>query len=636
MRRLAALRRDPLVRAVRLLDVSWRRVGLAVLAGAGALGSAVALAAVSAWLIARASQMPPAMQLSIAAVAVRTFGISRGLLRYLERLASHDVALRGMTNLRTEIYRRLAEGRTEAVVGVRRGDLLARVGADVDDVGDAVVRGLLPAAVAVVVGLGSVGLLAAFLPAAGAWLGLCLVVAGVLAPWLATRAAARLEREQARARGEVAALTLTLLDGAGELAVSGRTASVHAALAGAEADLARAADRAARPTALAIAAGPLSTGLAVLGALVLGIPATTAGALAPVELAVVVLTPLAVFEAVTLLPAAGVQLLRSRQAAARILELLDAARPGAGPGGAPGEAAPRVAARRARAQAAPAPALTSTGPVTPATTPGPVLEARGLACGWPGGPTLLTGLDLRLEPGRSAVLVGPSGTGKTTLLLTLAGLLPPHGGEVLLDGRPLADVAPDARAAAVVMTGEDAHLFDTTVLENLRVARGDVDEAAARDALGQVGLGPWLDRLPTGLDTVLGADGAQVSGGERRRLLVARALLARAPLLLLDEPTEHLDAQGGALMHDLLAGDLPLARDRGILAVTHRFEGIEAADDVIVLAPDGTVRPPAEHGDDGDGRTGDGVARKDPFDDDAAGDDPWIPADHAPAGRRRS
>ncbi|WP_250448063.1 ABC transporter transmembrane domain-containing protein, partial [Actinotalea sp. C106] len=230
MSRVQDVRTDPLVRAVLLLDVSWRRVAAAVLAGAGALGSAVALAAVSAWLIARASQMPPAMELSIAAVAVRTFGITRGLLRYLERLVSHDLALRGMATLRTELYSRLAAGRTEALVGVRRGDLLTRVGADVDRVGDAVVRGLLPAAVAAVVGAGSVVLLAAFLPAAAAWLAVCLLVASVLAPWLATRAAARLEREQSQARAEIGALTLTLLDGAGELAVSGRAAAVHDAL----------------------------------------------------------------------------------------------------------------------------------------------------------------------------------------------------------------------------------------------------------------------------------------------------------------------------------------------------------------------------------------------------------------------
>ncbi|HEX7805862.1 MAG TPA: thiol reductant ABC exporter subunit CydC, partial [Cellulomonas sp.] len=133
--------RDPLRRALALLDIDRSRVGLSVLLGVLGLGSAVALAAVAAWLIARASQMPPVLELSIATVAVRTFGIGRGVFRYLERLVSHDVALRGMGALRTALYARLAAGRPEGTAAVRRGDLLARVGADVDAVGDAVVRG---------------------------------------------------------------------------------------------------------------------------------------------------------------------------------------------------------------------------------------------------------------------------------------------------------------------------------------------------------------------------------------------------------------------------------------------------------------------------------------------------------------
>ncbi|WP_250446278.1 ATP-binding cassette domain-containing protein, partial [Actinotalea sp. C106] len=225
----------------------------------------------------------------------------------------------------------------------------------------------------------------------------------------------------------------------------------------------------------------------------------------------------------------------------------------------------------------------------------PVLEARGLSCGWPGGPALLRGVDLRLEPGRSLVLVGPSGVGKTTLLLTLAGLLPPQEGQVLLDGRPLADLPAARRSSTVAMTGEDAHVFDTTVLENLRVARGGVDEVTARAALEQVGLGSWLAGLPAGLDTVLGTDAAQISGGERRRLLVARALLAPAPLLLLDEPTEHLDRQGAALLADLLGRRAPLTRERGVLVVTHRLAGVEAADEVLLLDPDGTIGARGDH-----------------------------------------
>lgn len=575
------MRRDPLWRAVRLLDVDARRVAGAVAAGVGGLGSAIALAAVSAWLIARAAQMPEVAVLNLAAVAVRFFGISRGVLRYVERLVSHDVALRGMATLRVRLYERLAAGSPAGLLALRRGDLLARVGADVDAVGDVVVRGLLPMAVAAVLGVGSAVAMGLFLPAAGLTLAACLVLAGVVAPWLARRGARATEREAAAARADLAAVSQSLLDGAGELRVAGRVEPMLAELRAADARLARATDRGAGPAALAAALAPLATGLAMLGALLVSIPATTSGALDPVELAVVVLTPLAVFEASAVLPGAAVALLRSREAARRVVELVDGAQPAATPRPAPA-ATPR-----------PAPA-TAPG-AAPATAPrsGAPLEAHGLAAGWPDGPALVRGLDLELAPGRSVALVGPSGVGKTTLLLTLAGLLPPKGGEVLAGGEPLERLDRADAAARVALTTEDAHVFDTSVLENLRVARGDVTTQEAEDACRAVGLDGWLDGLPDGLDTRIGADGAAVSGGERRRLLVARALLAPAPVLLLDEPTEHLDAGGRTLLTGLLDGSL--AHGRAVLVVTHRLSGLEGAGEVIWLDRTGSVGARGTH-----------------------------------------
>ena len=554
-------------RAVRLLGVRRRRVLLAVLAGSAGLGSAVGLAVVSAWLIARASQMPPVMYLTIAAVAVRTLGVSRGVLRYVERLVSHDVALRGMTTLRTRVYARLAEADPATVLRLRRGDLLARVGADVDSVGDVVVRGLLPMAVAAVVSTGSVVLVGVFLPWAGVALAGCLVLAGVAGPWWALRAARTAEARSTNARSQLSATVLTLLDGAAELRVSGRLDQVLRRLREVEADLARATDAAARPAAVAAAIGPLSVGLAVLAALALGIPATTAGLLAPVELAVVVLTPLAAFEAVGVLPGAAVTLLRAQQAARRVLELLDAP--------------PRSAEAPYTADV-----------VAAAPLDGSVV-AENLTCGWPGRPPALTGVDLAATPGRSVAVVGPSGVGKTTLLLTLAGLLPPVQGRARVDGLEPYRLTREEAARRVAMTPEDAHVFDTTVLENLRVARGDVtaDEAAA--ALGAVGLADWLAGLPDGLDTRMGSDAARVSGGERRRLLLARALLGPAPVLLLDEPTEHVDAGADELLAGLLDGSL--TGGRGVVVVTHRLAGLAAADDVIVLDATGSVRARGRH-----------------------------------------
>lgn len=580
--------RGTLRRAVRLLGLDTRRVLLAVLTGTLALGCAVALAAVSAWLIARASQMPPVLQLSIATVAVRAFGIGRGVLRYVDRLVSHDVALRGMTTLRTTLYERLAEGRSEATLRLRRGDLLARVGADVDAVGDVVVRGLLPAGVALVLGAGTVTAMAFFWPPAAAALAACLVLAGVVAPLLAARGARRSERQAVTARSDASAAALAALDDAGPLLVAGGLQRRLGELRDADQRLARAVDAGAPASAIAAGLGILATGLAATAALVTGIPAVTSGALAPVELAVIVLTPLAAFEATGMLPAAAVSVQRSRAAAARILALLDAA----------GETdAARDVPEDLPTEPAPAPSSTTgsapeTGPAPSSPAPpaasstaaaGGTLRARGLACGWPGLPPVLRGVDLDLVPGRSVAIVGPSGAGKTTLLLTLAGLLPPAGGTLLLGGAEPAGLSSTERAGRVVLTTEDAHVFGTTVLENLRVARGDVTPDQAAAALATAGLAGWLAALPDGLDTLLGPDARTVSGGERRRLLLARALLAPAPLLLVDEPAEHLDpATADALVTSLLTGPpTPAGGDRGVVVVTHRLTPLAAADEVL-------------------------------------------------------
>lgn len=603
---------DPLRRALVLLDVDRTRVALAVALGVASLGSAVALAAVAAWLIARASQMPPVLELSVATVAVRAFGIGRGTFRYVERLTSHDVALRGMATLRTTLYERVATGRVGAALALRRGDLLARVGADVDTVGDAVVRGLLPAAVAAVLGLGTVVAMALFLPAAGLALAACLALAGVVSPALAARAARTSELRAVDARAAVASVSLGVLDAPGPVTVAGLLPRELEALRSADAALARAVDAGARPAALSAALGQLAVGLAVLAALVLGVPALTAGAIAPVELAVLVLTPLAAFEATAVLPAAAIQVQRSRAAAERVLALLDEAAAGEEPcgPGTTGEPTRRGAAAPPSPAGPPssptrAPAPSSSPTTAAAPIPSPTLAARDLVCGWPGREPVVRRLDLDVRPGRSVAVVGPSGTGKTTLLLTLAGLLPSRGGSLTLGDVPLDAVPRRDVTSRVVLTTEDAHLFETTVLENLRVARGDVTESEAEAALARAGLAGWLAGLPDGLATPLGADGRNVSGGERRRLLLARALLSRAPLLLVDEPAEHLDtATADRLVRDLLTqGTEPLPAApgspaappaRGVVVVTHRLSALDAADEVLVLR-DGRVAARGTH-----------------------------------------
>jgi ATP-binding cassette subfamily C protein CydC len=576
-------RRDPLRRVLPLLEVRPAKVAAAIGLGVLALACAIGLAAVAAWLIARASQMPPVLTLSVAVVSVRAFGIGRGVLRYCERLASHDVALRGMAALRANLYERLAAG--DRPVTVRRGELLARIGQDVDDVGDVVVRSIVPAGVAVVTSLASVILLGVLLPAAGVALAFCLVLAGIVTPWLAARAAARTEARGAAARGEVTALSLEILEEAAPLRVSGRFGARLAELDAADARLSAVADDGARTSGLAAALGALAQGLAVLASLALGIPAALSGSLSVEALSVVVLTPLAVFEATAALPAAAVQLHRSREAARRLLDLL--------PPDVLGAPSP-VSGKLSDAEV--------TRVTSASDTSDALLVLDDVAAGWPdagGAPrTAVEGVSLVLRPGSVVALAGPSGVGKTTLLMTAAGLIPPVAGAVSalsaerqVIGSPSyrsPDELPTTRSGALFLA-EDGHVFDTTVLENLRVARGDVTADEARAALRAVGLGAWLDALPEGLDTVVGTDAAAVSGGERRRLLVARALLAPARVLLVDEPAEHLDGETADALVRTLA-DHARETGRAVLLATHRLTPLAAADEVLLLG-NGTPAP---------------------------------------------
>jgi ATP-binding cassette subfamily C protein CydC len=531
---------DALRRAIRLLALDGWRLARSVALGIACLAASVLLAAVSAWLIARASQQPGPAALGLAAVGVRAAGVGRGVFRYLERLSSHDVALRGMATLREQVYRQLADADAAVLFGLRRGDLLARVGADVEAVGDLVVRSLLPSLVALGLGVLSVAGMAYLHPPTALALAACLILAGVVAPWLTARGAAVAEQDGVAARADLAAAALTALDDPDQLRLAGHDVKVLANVSAANRRIWAATDAGARWSALGAALGQVALGAAVLAAIWLAVPAAVAGSVSPTGLAVVVLTPLAAFEATSVLPTAAVQLRRSTQAAVRVMALLDA-------GAHPASTAPASA--------------------EPSSSPAPALTARNLVVGWTD--PLTDEINLDLELGHLVAVVGPSGIGKTTLLATLAELLPPLSGSVSITSK-------------VILTTEDAHVFNTTILENLRVGDPGLTSDQAVDLLTRVGLGPWLDALPDSVDTMLGADAQTISGGERRRLLLARALASAAPLLLIDEPAEHLDP----ISADSLIADLAtIARTQGraILIVTHRRQGLAVADKVVVL-----------------------------------------------------
>ncbi|AXE87140.1 thiol reductant ABC exporter subunit CydD [Streptomyces sp. Go-475] len=528
------------------------RLGLALLLGSLALGSAVGLMATSGWLISRASQQPPVLYLMVAVTATRAFGIGRAVFRYAERLVSHDAVLRMLADTRVAVFRRLERLAPAGLREARRGDLLSRLVADVDALQDYWLRWLLPAGAAVVVSAASVGFTAWLLPEAGAVLAAGLLAAGVGVPLVTGAVARRAEHRLAPARGVLATRVADLLTGTAELTVAGALPARTAQAREADGVLTRIASRAATATALGDGLTALISGLTVTAAALLGAQAVLSGRLDGVTMAVVVLTPLAAFEAVLGLPLAVQYRQRVRRSAERVYEVLDAPEPVGEP------------ERPRQAPASPFP-----------------LQVRGLTARHAGQERhALAGLDLTLEEGRRVAVVGPSGSGKTTLAQVLLRFLDAEAGSYTLAGVDAYALLGDDVRGLVGLCAQDAHLFDSSLRENLLLARKDATEDELRAALGRARLLEWADSLPDGLDTLVGEHGARLSGGQRQRLALARSLLADFPVLVLDEPAEHLDLPtADALTADLLAA----TEGRTTLLITHRLAGLEAVDEVLVL-----------------------------------------------------
>lgn len=528
------------------------KLGLALLLGGLAVGSSVGLMAVSGWLISRASEQPPVMYLMVAVTATRAFGIGRAVFRYAERLVSHDAVLRMLAELRVAVYRGLERIAPAGLRTTRRGDLLSRLVSDVDALQDYWLRWLLPAGTALAVGAASVGFVGWLLPEAGAVLAAGLLLAGVGVPWLTGACARRAERRLAPARAALAVRVADLLGGTAELTVAGALGARKEQMRSADTVLTRISSRAATATALGGGLSALICGLTVVAAAVVALPAVFDGRLEGVELAVVVLTPLAAFEAVTGLPLAVQYRQRVKRSAERVFEILDA----------------------------PVPVVEPAEPATAPESPFP-LEVRGLSARYEGaGRDALSSVDLTLLPGRRVAVVGLSGSGKTTLAQLLLRFLDAREGTYRLGGVEASDLDGDTVRSFVGLCAQDAHVFDSSIRENLRLARTGATDAHLRDALAGARLLDWAESLPEGLDTLVGEHGARLSGGQRQRLALARALLADFPVLVLDEPAEHLDLDtADALTEDLLAA----TRGRTTVLITHRLAGLDAVDEVVVL-----------------------------------------------------
>jgi thiol reductant ABC exporter CydC subunit len=536
------------------------RATLGVLVSAAALVAGVGLSATAAWLIARASQMPPVLSLGVAVAAVQFFGISRPVLRYFGRLISHDAAFRIIADVRAAVYRQLIPVTPGRLGSHRHGDVLAGVVSDADAVQDLDLRIVEPAAVAALVSAACVGFAAALLPSAAAVLAVGLLAAGVAAPVATAAAVGRATAGLAPLRASLSAVVVDLLRGAPDLIALGGADRMLAEIDRRDAQLTRMARRAAWATGLGAGLAALAAGASVWASAVVATPAVRDGRLAGVALAVVVLLPLAAFEALAPLPTAAVLLARVRGSARRLFYLLDEE--------------PTV-----RVPAAPRPL-----PAPPFT-----VELRDVSARWASGaPRVLNGIDLTLSPGEHVAITGASGSGKSTLAAVLLRFLDPEqAGTVLLNGVDVCDLAVDDVRRVVGCVASDPHIFASNLRENLRLARPTAPDRGLVAVLHRVRLGEWYDGLPSGLDTPLGERGALISGGERRRIALARALLADQPILVLDEPTEGLDEPTAtALMADLLDA----SAGRAVVLLTHRPEGIDLVSRIYDLVDGRLVR----------------------------------------------
>ncbi len=545
--------RSPLV--TRLLDAvpgSRKWLALSIFLAFTATGASVALMATSAWLLAFAALLVPPLFLQAPSTAVRFFAITRSVARYAERLAGHNVAMRLQSALRLETYARLAR---TTLIGRRRGDLLTRVIADVEAIQDLIVRVWIPfiasTAVIVLTGIG----LAFISPLAALVILLSAAVAGVALPWLAQRASARSDAAAVALRGELADAVHEIAGAAPDLVAYGADDAYSAKLAAVDADLST--NEATSTWVRGVASGGqvLAAGIAVVGALLVGAPQAVAGELAPgmlnwmrnlvftdqpvppvhameaTLLAVLVLTPLALHEALSTLTQAAQTHTRAKAALARVEAVLDAEPVGAGD----------------------LPALAE-----PVADPG--LSLHNLAAGWPGQAPVVSGLNLSLDRGERVALVGPSGVGKTTVAATVLGLIPAAGGSASVRGR-------------VGYLAQDAHIFTTSIAENVKIGNRDATTAQVRQALSRAGLALPSDRL-------VGETGAQLSGGEARRVALARLLVGDYQVLILDEPTEHLDTlTATALMDDIWQ----TTTDSAVLVITHDPAVIARCDRVVAL-----------------------------------------------------
>jgi len=513
-------------------DVTADRKGLAGTAVLGALASlsAVALIGASAWLIASAAGMPPVLTLTVAAVSVRFFALSRALLRYVERLVGHSSALRGLTKLRVSVYLKLERITPIGLRNLSRGEYLSRIGADVDSALDLPLRVVLPWVQALLVTVAIAVFTWWVLPLNGVLITILGSLALIVVPVIVRIIASRTDTRLAPARSQVVDAVVEIADNTEQILVTGSGASALAALKKRDKKVNSLLNRQAWSIGLGNGLGTVLQGSAVIGALLIGIPAVTAGTINPVMLAVLALLPLALFEILGTLPAAAVSW-RNMSVVAQQIEDLD------------------------NIEAFPVETLSSVDGV----------QVRDLKTQWPNSDSVaLVDVCFTVSRNSHVAIVGPSGSGKSTLAYCLMGYLPFTGHIEISDSKTL--------------LAQQSYIFDTTIRNNIQIGGGEMSDEEILHVLKRAELMDWLESQPNGVDTELGSFGNRMSGGERHRLSFARLIAAGSDLVILDEPTEHLDFETAEkIERDIWNSTQGVTT----IMITHRLTAAQQCDQII-------------------------------------------------------
>lgn len=524
------------------VSVDKKGISLAAFVGTLASISAIALMGVSAWLIASAAEMPPVLTLTVAAVSVRLFALSRAVLRYVERLLGHEAALKGLTNLRVRVYESLERITPIGISKFTRGEFFARMGADVDSALDLPLRVVLPWAQAVLVSVATVGFVTWVLPPLGAAFAIAAFVSLFVVPIVVRVIVSREDNALAPERARVTSAVVALTDQPTEILMTGSGQACLNTLGERDRTLNSVINRQALPLGFGSGITVIMQGVAVIAGLVIGIPAVTNGQMQPVLLAVIAFLPLALFEILSTLPATAVAWRNMSSVAHRLQDIESSA--------------PDQRVELGQSQG---------------------VRLGGVTTGWSPEEPELHDLNINILPGDQVAVVGPSGSGKSTLAYLLSGYLAYSGN---------AEVNP-SRAFLT----QQSHIFDTTIRNNIQIGGGEMSVHALEQVLARASLSQWLAEQPEGLDTELGSFGSRISGGEAQRLAFARLLAARKELLILDEPTEHLDFETAEALEREIWGS---THGTTTIMITHRLTAAQECDQIIEIV-DGRVTGVGNH-----------------------------------------